>query len=136
MLIRNYVNKDINGINELGKLLHKNYQFYKDEFLNCVVVEENNKIIGFATYSIIYERGEIVDIIIEPKMRFRGYGLKLLNFIVEMIRKNGCVNITLEVNSTNVAAINLYNKLGFEVVAARKKYYGENDGYLMKKDLR
>lgn len=136
MLIRNYVNKDINGINELGKLLHKNYQFYKDEFLNCVVVEENNKIIGFATYSIIYERGEIVDIIIKPKMRFRGYGLKLLNFIVEMIRKNGCVNITLEVNSTNVAAINLYNKLGFEVVAVRKKYYGENDGYLMKKDLR
>lgn len=136
MLIRNYVNKDINGINELGKLLHKNYQFYKDEFLNCVVVEENNKIIGFATYSIIYERGEIVDIIIQPKMRFRGYGSKLLNFIVEMIRKNGCVNITLEVNSTNVAAINLYNKLGFEVVAVRKKYYGENDGYLMKKDLR
>lgn len=136
MLIRNYVNKDINGINELGKLLHKNYQFYKDEFLNCVVVEEDNKIIGFATYSIIYERGEIVDIIIEPKMRFRGYGSKLLNFIVEMIRKNGCVNITLEVNSTNVAAINLYNKLGFEVVAVRKKYYGENDGYLMKKDLR
>mgnify|MGYP001624143185 FL=1 len=136
MLIRNYVNKDINGINELGKLLHKNYQFYKDEFLNCVVVEENNKIIGFATYSIIYERGEIVDIIIKPKMRFRGYGSKLLNFIVEMIRKNGCVNITLEVNSTNVAAINLYNKLGFEVVAVRKKYYGENDGYLMKKDLR
>lgn len=136
MLIRNYVNKDINHINELGKLLHKNYQFYKDEFLNCVVAEENNKIIGFATYSIIYERGEIVDIIIEPKMRFRGYGLKLLNFIVEMIRKNGCVNITLEVNSTNVAAINLYNKLGFEVVAVRKKYYGENDGYLMKKDLR
>ena len=136
MLIRNYVNKDINGINELGKLLHKNYQFYKDEFLNCVVVEENNKIIGFATYSIIYERGEIVDIIIEPKMRFRGYGSKLLNFIVEMIRKNGCVNITLEVNSTNVEAINLYNKLGFEVVAVRKKYYGENDGYLMKKDLR
>ena len=69
-------------------------------------------------------------------MRFRGYGSKLLNFIVEMIRKNGCVNITLEVNSTNVAAINLYNKLGFEVVAVRKKYYGENDGYLMKKDLR
>lgn len=136
MLIRNYVNKDINGINELGKLLHKNYQFYKDEFLNCVVAEENNKIIGFATYSIIYERGEIVDIIIQPKMRFRGYGSKLLNFIVEMIRKNGCVNITLEVNSTNVAAINLYNKLGFEVVAVRKKYYGENDGYLMKKDLR
>lgn len=136
MLIRNYVNKDINGINELGKLLHKNYQFYKDEFLNCVVVEEDNKIIGFATYSIIYERGEIVDIIIKPKMRFRGYGSKLLNFIVEMIRKNGCVNITLEVNSTNVAAINLYNKLGFEVVAVRKKYYGENDGYLMKKDLR
>ena len=136
MLIRNYVNKDINGINELGKLLHKNYQFYKDEFLTCVVVEEDNKIIGFATYSIIYERGEIVDIIIQPKMRFRGYGSKLLNFIVEMIRKNGCVNITLEVNSTNVAAINLYNKLGFEVVAVRKKYYGENDGYLMKKDLR
>lgn len=136
MLIRNYNNEDINCINKLGNLLHQNYQFHKEEFLNCLVIEEEKNIIGFVTYSIIYERSEIVDIIIEPKMRLHGYGLKLLNYVINIIRKNDCDNITLEVSSTNVAAINLYKKLGFKVVTVRKKYYGITDAYLMKKDLR
>lgn len=136
MLIRNYKNDDINKINELGSLLHEKYEFSVDEFSNCLIIEEANDIIGFIIYSIIYERSEIIDIIIDPKKRHNGYGFKLLNYAIDIINKNNCENITLEVNSLNVAAINLYKKLGFKIVATRKKYYNGNDGFLMKKDLR
>lgn len=136
MLIRNYKNDDINKINELGSLLHEKYEFSVDEFSNCLIIEESNDIIGFVIYSIIYERSEIIDIIIDPKKRHNGYGFKLLNYAIDVIIKNNCENITLEVNSLNVAAINLYKKLGFKIVATRKKYYNGNDGFLMKKDLR
>lgn len=136
MLIRNYKNEDVNEINKLGRLLHKKYCFSIDGFSNCIVIEESKEIIGFIIYSIIYERSEIIDIIIDPTKRGQGYGSKLLNQAINVINENNCENITLEVNSLNNAAINLYKKFGFNVVAVRKKYYNENDGYLMKKDLR
>ena len=79
---------------------------------------------------------EIIDIIIDPLYRNKSYGYKLLLSCIEDIRLNNCKNITLEVNSNNTAAICLYKKLGFKIEAVREKYYGINDGYLMKKDLR
>ena len=51
----------------------------------------------------------------------------------EVIEKNKNRSITLEVNSTNVPALELYNKLGFEKVAIRKGYYNGVDAYLMRK---
>ena len=34
--------------------------------------------------------------------------------------------VTLEVRKSNLVAINLYQKLGFEIVGTRKKYYSDN----------
>ena len=43
-----------------------------------------------------------------------------------------CTLITLEVASKNIAAINLYEKFGFEIVNVRKNYYPDgDDAYLM-----
>lgn len=136
MLIRDYNYDDVQKINEIGKLLHDDYSFSLNKFSNCVVLETNKTIIGFAVYSIIYERAEIVDIIIEPSQRKQGYGLKLLSYVINLFKKRNCENVTLEVNMFNIPAVNLYNKLGFEIVSLRKNYYNGSDGYLMKKDLR
>lgn len=136
MLIRNYNENDINCITNLGKKLHKNYDFNLDSFSNCLVIEETNILIGFIIYSIIYERAEIVDIIIDDSFRGNGYGYTLLNKAIEIINNKNVLNITLEVNKNNLSAINLYKKVGFEICAERKNYYEGQDGYLMKKDLR
>ena len=40
-------------------------------------------------------------------------------------------DITLEVNHTNLIAINLYKKYGFKPVSVRKNYYGSSDAILM-----
>lgn len=136
MLIRNYNENDISTIKILGKKLHKNFQFNLDNFSNCLIIEENNILIGFIIYSIIYERGEIVDIIIDDNFKGKGYGYKLLKKAIEIIDNTNVLNITLEVNKNNLSAINLYKKVGFEICAERKNYYEGQDGYLMIKDLR
>ena len=136
MRIRNYNKDDYSYINKLGSLLHNDYNYKEDEFLSCLVCEENGKVIGFITYVIIYERAEIIDIIINLDYRKKGYGFNLLKSAIAEIKKHDVENITLEVNSNNVSAIKLYEKHGFKVVAIRRKYYGDNDAYLMKKDLR
>ena len=44
-------------------------------------------------------------------------------------------NITLEVRTTNEGAINLYKKYNFKVVSTRKNYYGNEDAYLMIREM-
>ena len=136
MIIKNFDANDLDRINYLGSLLHENYVFDLDVFSRCLVMQIDSVIIGYVVYSIIYERAEIIDIIIDPLYRNKSYGYKLLLSCIEDIRLNNCKNITLEVNSNNTAAICLYKKLGFKIEAVREKYYGINDRYLMKKDLR
>lgn len=136
MLIRKYEINDKNKIEHIGKLLHDNYTFNLDDFSKCLVIIDDNKIVGFIVYSIIYERSEIVDIVIDSDYRKKSYGYKLLECAINDIIKNNCENISLEVNSINIPAINLYKKFNFNTVSVRKKYYGISDAYLMIKNLR
>ena len=133
-MIRDYINKDIIEIEDLGKYLHSNYKFYLDTFSKCKVIEINNSIIGFITYSIIYDRAEIIDIIIKEEFRNKGYAKKLIEEVIVELKNNQCKNITLEVNEKN-PAVKFYKKIGFEIVSIRKGYYNGQDGYLMEKKL-
>ena len=44
-----------------------------------------------------------------------------MNYLIDYAKKNHIINITLEVNENNIAAINLYKKHGFIVVSKRDK---------------
>ena len=130
----------IDELNKLGSCLHKNFEFNISEFNKCKLLLDETKLIGFITYTVIYERAEILDIVIDCNFRNKGYGNILLNNCVDDIKKSNCINITLEVSENNLAAINLYKKNGFKILAVRKNYYHNNneyiDAYLMEKDLR
>ena len=133
-MIKDYTNEDILDIEILGKKLHNNYKFSLDTFSKCKVLEINNSIIGFITYSIIYDRAEIIDIIIKEEFRNKGYAKKLIEEVIVELKNNQCKNITLEVNEKN-PAVKFYKKIGFEIVSIRKGYYNGQDGYLMEKKL-
>lgn len=138
MIIRNYNNNDIESITKLGTILHDNYKFKIDIFSNCLVCDFNGTIVGFIVYSTIYERAEVIDIIVDENYRNHGFGTALINkFIDECITKN-IDNITLEVNEKNKNAIKFYNNLGFNKISQRSNYYnnGRNDAYIMEKKLR
>ena len=92
-----------------------------------------DELIGFVSYSIIYDRAEIEYIAVYEQYRNKKIGSSLLEYVIEACKD--CINITLEVNKNNIEAINLYKKYDFNIEAIRKNYYKDNDGYLMIKKL-
>ncbi len=128
-MIRKFENKDLNRINELLKSF--NYELKPSPFLHVIIYEEES-IKAVLVYQLIYDRIEIDYIIVDKMYRKNGIGSELLDYL---IKNNNVKNITLEVNENNIAAINLYLKYGFKVVATRKNYYKDEDGLLMLKKL-
>ncbi len=129
-MIRSITDKDLFEVNNLLQIFNVEYKESKD-FTNILVYEENGKIIGVLVYSLIYDRIEIEYIVVNDKYKKLGIGSKLLKYI----EKSGIKNITLEVRESNGVAINFYKKNGYEIVATRKNYYKDENGYLMIKKL-
>lgn len=92
-------------------------------------------VIGYLEYSLIYDRMEIDNFYVGEKYRNQGIGTSLLTYLEDIAINYKAVNITLEVRVSNNIAINLYKKFGFNEVALRKYYYGDEDGILMEKKV-
>ena len=108
-----------------------NYKISSDPF-EKVYAYFDYDIIGFISFSSIYERCEINYIAVDEKYRRRGIAQKLLDFC---FNSNDFDNISLEVREDNVEAINFYLKKGFEKVSTRDNYYGSVDAILMVKKV-
>lgn len=98
-------------------------------FKTLIYYEDGIK--GIIVYDLVYDRIEIEYIVIDSDYRRKGIATKLL----KEIEKNDIKNITLEVKESNLIAINFYKKNGFKIEAIRKNYYGNENGYLMLKEL-
>jgi len=96
---------------------------------------ENEKAIAVLDYSLIYDRIEIDNIIVNEEYRNKKIGTKLLEYIIKLSEEQGLSNITLEVRKSNAIARHLYEKMGFKEVAIRKYYYGDEDAILMEKKV-
>ena len=96
---------------------------------------EEDKILGYLKYSLIYDRIEIDNILVEPEYRGQKIGNKLMGRLISIAIEEHVVNITLEVRVSNEIARNLYKKFGFREVALRKFYYGDEDAILMEKQV-
>ena len=96
---------------------------------------EDDKVLGYANYSLIYDRIELDNIFVDEVRRGEGIGKKLMSSLVAIAIDNHVINITLEVRISNVIARNLYKGFGFREVALRKFYYGDEDGILMEKQV-
>ena len=98
-------------------------------FSKEVIYVEKDVVVGYLSYSIMYEKAEINNIYVLNEYRSQGIGSKLLDYLVKKCKI--CENITLEVRKDNINAIYLYKKYGFKEVAIREKYYNGLDGILM-----
>ncbi|CAK7032278.1 MAG: [Ribosomal protein S18]-alanine N-acetyltransferase [Desulfovibrio sp.] len=66
---------------------------------------------------------EVYNIAVDERFRRRGIGKKLLELSLAAAGKNGTGTTFLEVRLSNVAAIALYESLGFIRAGVRKGYY-------------
>ncbi len=104
-------------------------------FSKYIVFILNNDIVAFTNYLIIYDKVEIVNIVVNKNFRCQNIASMMINYILKEAVYNNCNNITLEVRKSNKAAIALYKKFGFLEVAIRKNYYNGENGLLMEKKL-
>jgi len=104
-----------------------------------LVAKENSKIIGFVIGMIYFDRkasvGHILTIDVFLADRRKGVGSKLLCTIEAVFKEKGVKTSNLEVREDNVAAINLYEKLGYQRIGILKNYYGKANGIYLRKIL-
>lgn len=106
-----------------------------NEFTSIFTFVEDNKIVAFIVYDLLYERCELTQIEVLEKYRNKNIASKLLTHMIKDCMNKGIENITLEVKITNDVAINLYKRFGFKKVAIRKGYYQGVDAILMEKEM-
>lgn len=80
-----------------------------------------------AYISIYHAAGEleILNIAVNPVHRRQGHGKNLLRMMLQVARKMGIERAVLEVRTSNVPALALYQGLGFEKAGLRPKYYAD-----------
>ena len=128
---------DIPRINELGLLLHDNFtsvyninEMLNDDISKVIVYLKNDLIAGFIIATNLYETCDILSIVVDPLYRRMGIASNLISYLISDCGESLKL-MTLEVATKNVAAINLYEKFGFEIVHKREHYYKNDDAYLM-----
>lgn len=88
-----------------------------------IVHKSENRVIGYIIFWQVNEQVQINNIAVHPDFRRMGVAESVLLEVLEHVRKEGVIFVTLEVRPSNVAARSLYRKLGFEVLGIRENYY-------------
>ena len=83
-------------------------------------------IVGMLINWCMAGENHIISIGVRRDYRRIGIGKLLLLSLMEMASNNSNSIVTLEVRKSNLVAITLYQKLGFEIVGTRKNYYFDN----------
>ncbi len=80
----------------------------------------------------------IMKLAVAPELRRQGLATRLVEQALAEARREGGIRAILEVRPANTAAIELYTRLGFRKIGARKRYYGPagGDALVMAKNLK
>ena len=99
----------------------------------CEIIASQN---SFVVWRNIGDETEILSIGVVPAARRSGTASALLQIIKQDIKQLGVKTIFLEVDESNIPAIELYKKTGFFNVGRRPHYYDNgHDAIIMKKEI-
>jgi len=101
-----------------------------------LVMENEGEIIGYVGLWKIFDEGHITNIAIKKGYRNRGFGLLLMEKLMDHAQENQIEKLTLEVRCGNFQALKLYKKLGFVEAGRRKGFYDlpKEDAIIMWKE--
>ena len=87
---------------------------------NCFILELS-KPIGFAYFDISEKKLDIWSIQIKKEFSRRGFGTKLMKYIIDYARKEGIRKVILEAHKNNKSSVNFYKKIGFKKIKSKKQ---------------
>lgn len=101
-----------------------------------VVGTRGEEVICYGGFHTVLDEAHITNIAVKSTSRGKGIGRFLFATLLAKAKEAGAKLVTLEVKSTNNAAISLYESFGFKVAGVRKRYYNNlYDAYVMWLDL-
>lgn len=114
-------------------------KFYLEYIKNQrVIVSENEKsIVGYVLFNQILDEAEIYKIVVLKEFRKKQIAFKIIEFLLNELKKNDVKKIFLEVRKSNIPAISLYKKCGFINIREIIDYYTnpKEDGIMMLKEV-
>ncbi|GAB7387808.1 ribosomal protein S18-alanine N-acetyltransferase [Bacillaceae bacterium] len=95
-------------------------------FAHYLVVEKEEKIVGYGGMWLIVDEAHMTNIAIHPEARGKKLGYRLMRRLMGLARRLGAQKMTLEVRASNEVAQRLYRRLGFAATGIRPGYYSDN----------
>jgi ribosomal protein S18 acetylase RimI-like enzyme len=98
--------------------LLKNAIFSDRQKLFCFVVESNNNLVGYASYTFDFSTWDANTFLyldclyLDPNFRGLGIGEIIIEKLKEIATQNGCINIQWQTPVFNERAIKFYNRIG------------------------
>ena len=134
MQFSDFKENDLSAIGLIENEVHA-YPWTQGNFLDsiksnhaCLMMKLNEEIIGYAVMMFVLDECHLLNISIKKNMQKKGYGSHLLNEVIRRANLTHAKPIYLEVRVSNQAAINLYDKHGFNEMSIRKDYYRAREG--------
>ena len=99
------------------------------------VFEKNGEVLGYVGVSVILDEGYITNIATLPEYRNQGIATALLTKLNDLAALENLSFISLEVRTSNIKAISLYEKFGYKTEGVRKNFYDDpkEDAFIMTK---
>lgn len=83
---------------------------------------------GFVLSRVVSDEAEILTVAVSSASARLGLGWRLMQAAAREAHRRDAECLFLEVDETNLAAVGLYRKLGFQTVGQRRAYYQGADG--------
>lgn len=96
---------------------------YSDVARVYVMRNASADLVAFCACWVIVDELHINTVAVRPSARRQGFATTLLRHVLKEAAGSGAQRATLEVRRSNVAALKLYERLGFAVEAVRPAYY-------------
>lgn len=100
-------------------------QSLQDENNLYLVAKQQGEVIGYCGYWGVAGDGYIYNVAVKPEHRRQQVGLLMLKELIKLGKEMGITAFSLEVRVTNLAAITLYERLGFTSAGIRKDFYSK-----------
>lgn len=88
-----------------------------------LVAYRGEKLVGYCGFLKVLDEADITNVAVDAACRKCGVGEKMLLELLKAGEDRGVRAFTLEVRESNLPALALYQKIGFEACGVRKNFY-------------
>ncbi|MGZ8219742.1 ribosomal protein S18-alanine N-acetyltransferase [Methylomagnum sp.] len=95
---------------------------------NCWIGEKAGQILSYGICSVGAGEAHVLNICVAPHIQGQGHGRMMLEKLMAVAKSYRAESMFLEVRPSNLKAIQLYQRVGFNEIGMRKDYYPARNG--------